>query len=84
MHSKKLKINKLLTQQFSQKRIPEQIIEKAKKAKECPHCGKTQYELVFTKPTIFVEKTEIGEHRLIANYNYEKDLHKFLMMIYLC
>ena len=49
----------------SQKRIPDQIIEKAKKAKECPHCGKTQYELVFTKPTIFVEKTEIGEHRLL-------------------
>ncbi|MDH3501647.1 MAG: DNA-directed RNA polymerase subunit A' [Nitrosopumilus sp.] len=50
---------------ISQKRIPEQIIEKAKKAKECPHCGKTQYELIFTKPTIFVEKTEIGEHRLL-------------------
>ena len=48
---------------ISQKRIPEQIIEKAKKAKESPHCGKTQYELVFTKPTNFVEKTEIGEHR---------------------
>ena len=42
-----------------------EIIEKAKKAKECPHCGKTQFELVFTKPTIFVEKTEIGEHRLL-------------------
>ncbi len=50
---------------ISEKRIPEQIIEKAKKAKECPHCGKTQYELIFTKPTIFVEKTEIGEHRLL-------------------
>ena len=50
---------------ISQKRIPDQIIEKAKKAKECPHCGKTQYELIFTKPTIFVEKTEIGEHRLL-------------------
>ena len=50
---------------ISQKRIPEQILEKAKKAKECPHCGKTQYELIFTKPTIFVEKTEIGEHRLL-------------------
>ena len=50
---------------FSEKRIPEQVIEKAKKAKECPHCGKTQYELIFTKPTIFVEKTEIGEHRLL-------------------
>ncbi len=50
---------------ISQKRIPEQILEKAKKAKECPHCGKTQYELIFTKPTIFIEKTEIGEHRLL-------------------
>jgi len=50
---------------LSQKRIPEQILEKAKKAKECPHCGKTQYELIFTKPTIFIEKTEIGEHRLL-------------------
>ncbi len=49
----------------SQKRIPEQILEKAKKSKECPHCGKTQYELIFTKPTIFIEKTEIGEHRLL-------------------
>lgn len=50
---------------ISQKRIPDQILEKAKKAKECPHCGKTQYELIFTKPTIFIEKTEIGEHRLL-------------------
>ncbi len=50
---------------ISQKRIPEQILEKAKKAKECPHCGKVQYELIFTKPTIFVEKTDIGEHRLL-------------------
>ncbi len=49
----------------SQKRIPERIIEKARKAKECPHCGKAQYDLIFTKPTIFVEKTEIGEHRLL-------------------
>jgi len=50
---------------ISQKHIPEQILDKAKKAKECPHCGKTQYELIFTKPTIFIEKTEIGEHRLL-------------------
>ncbi len=50
---------------ISQRHIPEQILEKAKKAKECPHCGKTQYELIFTKPTIFIEKTEIGEHRLL-------------------
>ena len=65
MYFKKLRISKPAYTLISQKRIPEQIIEKAKKAKECPHCGKTQYELVFTKPTIFVEKTEIGEHRLL-------------------
>jgi DNA-directed RNA polymerase subunit A' len=45
--------------------IKEEIIEKAKKVKICPHCQKEQYDLVFTKPTIFVEKTEIGENRLL-------------------
>jgi len=50
---------------FSQKRIPDLILDKAKKSKECPHCGKGQYELIFTKPTIFIEKTELGENRLL-------------------
>ncbi|MDI1496282.1 MAG: DNA-directed RNA polymerase subunit A' [Cenarchaeum symbiont of Oopsacas minuta] len=50
---------------ISQKHIPEKILEVARKAKECPHCGKVQYELIFTKPTIFIEKTEVGEHRLL-------------------
>ena len=49
----------------SQKRIPDQILEKAKKSKECPHCGKPQYELIFTKPTIFIDKTDLGENRLL-------------------
>lgn len=49
----------------SQKRIPEQIVEKARKSKDCPHCGKAQYELIFTKPTTFVEKSEGEEHRLL-------------------
>ena len=62
---RKIKAREAAYTVISQKRIPEQIIEKAKKAKECPHCGKGQYELIFTKPTIFVEKTEIGEHRLL-------------------
>ncbi len=49
----------------SVKHIPEKIIEKAKRITKCPHCGKTQYELIFTKPTIFIEKTEVGENRLL-------------------
>lgn len=49
----------------SRKRIPEQIIEKARKAEECPHCGKEQYDLIFTKPTTFVEKADDEEHRLL-------------------
>jgi len=61
----KIKTNKASYTVRSQKRIPEQILEKAKKAKECPHCGKSQYELIFTKPTIFIEKTELGENRLL-------------------
>ena len=48
----------------SRKRIPEQIIEKARKAKDCPHCGKKQYDLIFTKPTTFVEKADGEEYRL--------------------
>ena len=50
---------------ISVKHIPDQIIEKAKKEKTCPHCGKSQYDLIFTKPTIFIEKTELGENRLL-------------------
>ena len=61
----KLKSYKASYTVVSQKRIPDQIQEKAKKAKECPHCGKPQYELIFTKPTIFIEKTDLGENRLL-------------------
>ena len=50
---------------ISQKKIPEEIIGKARKSKDCPHCGKQQYELIFTKPTSFAEKTELGEHRML-------------------
>ena len=50
---------------ISIKHIPDEIIERAKKEKTCPHCGKAQYELIFTKPTIFIERTELGENRLL-------------------
>lgn len=45
--------------------IKDEIIERAKKVKDCPHCSKDQYDLIFTKPTIFVEKTDAGENRLL-------------------
>ena len=44
---------------ISIKHIPTEIIERAKKEKTCPHCGKSQYEMIFTKPTIFIERTEL-------------------------
>jgi DNA-directed RNA polymerase subunit A' len=37
-----------------------EIVTKAKKVKLCPHCGKQQYQIEFTKPTIFHEITEEG------------------------
>lgn len=45
--------------------IKDEIIERSKKVKVCPHCSKEQYDLIFTKPTIFVEKTDAGENRLL-------------------
>ncbi len=40
--------------------VAKEIITKAKKIKLCPHCGKQQYQIEFTKPTIFHEITEEG------------------------
>lgn len=40
--------------------VAKEIISKAKKVKLCPHCGKQQYQIEFTKPTIFHEITEEG------------------------
>jgi DNA-directed RNA polymerase subunit A' len=45
--------------------IKDEIIERSKKVKVCPHCNKEQYDLIFTKPTIFVEKADAGENRLL-------------------
>jgi DNA-directed RNA polymerase subunit A' len=55
--------------------IKDEIIERSKKVKICPHCQKEQYELVFTKPTIFVEKTDIGENRLLPITIRERLMH---------
>ena len=40
--------------------IAKEILAKAKKTKTCPHCSRQQYEIEFTKPTIFHEVTEAG------------------------
>jgi DNA-directed RNA polymerase subunit A' len=40
--------------------VAKEITAKAKKVKLCPHCGKQQYQIEFTKPTIFHEITEEG------------------------
>ena len=40
--------------------VAKEIAVKAKKVKLCPHCGKQQYQIEFTKPTIFHEITEEG------------------------
>jgi len=40
--------------------IAKEIVTKAKKVKLCPHCGKQQFQIEFTKPTTFHEITEEG------------------------
>src|SRR5579864_5711184 len=40
--------------------ISREILNKVKKAKECFFCGRGQYEIEFTKPTVFHEITESG------------------------
>jgi DNA-directed RNA polymerase subunit A' len=55
--------------------VKDEIIEKAKKIKVCPHCHREQYDLIFTKPTIFVEKTEAGENRLLPITIRERLVH---------
>lgn len=58
-YRKKLAEKSILTQRFEEENIKE-IITKAKKIKICPHCGKQQYEIELTKPSIFHEITEDG------------------------
>ncbi len=40
--------------------ISREILGKVKKAKQCYFCGRGQYEIEFTKPTVFHEITESG------------------------
>jgi len=72
---KKIKKREAAYTIISQKRIPENILEKARKSKVCPHCGKEQYDLIFTKPTIFIEKSELGENRLLPTTIRERFSH---------
>lgn len=40
--------------------VAKEILAKAKKTKVCPHCGKVQYEIELTNPSMFHEITEGG------------------------
>jgi DNA-directed RNA polymerase subunit A' len=64
-HYKSIRDTKAAYAVITLENIKDDIIERAKKVKACPHCGKEQYDLIFTKPTIFVEKTDAGENRLL-------------------
>ncbi|HXG07571.1 MAG TPA: DNA-directed RNA polymerase subunit A', partial [Nitrososphaera sp.] len=64
-HYKQIRDTKAAYAVITLENIKDEIIERAKKVKVCPHCGKEQYDLIFTKPTIFVEKTDAGENRLL-------------------
>ena len=60
---------------FTIEHIRKEIIEKCKKIKNCSQCGRNQYDIVFTKPTMFVEKTDIGENRLLPITIRERLIH---------
>src|SRR5919201_511008 len=64
-HYKSIRDTKAAYAVITLENIKDEIIERSKKVKVCPHCGKEQYDLIFTKPTIFVEKTDAGENRLL-------------------
>src|SRR2546426_721202 len=64
-HYKSIRDTKAAYAVITLENIKDEIIERSKKVKLCPHCGKDQYDLIFTKPTIFVEKTDAGENRLL-------------------
>src|SRR5215216_1029434 len=64
-HYKSIRDTKAAYAVITLENIKDDIIERAKKVKVCPHCGTEQYDLIFTKPTIFVERTDAGENRLL-------------------
>lgn len=52
--------------------IYKRMLDDAKKGKECPHCGATQYKIEFAKPTSFYEYSEEGAQRLISSMIRER------------
>lgn len=47
--------------------ISREIKSKAKKVRQCPHCGSVKYEIQLVKPTTFYEIREEGPSRLLAS-----------------
>jgi DNA-directed RNA polymerase subunit A' len=48
------------------------ILDQAKKLRECPHCGGRQHKIEFVKPTVFYEHIEEGAQRLTASMIRER------------
>jgi len=48
-------------------KISREIRLKAKKVRQCPHCGSVKYEIQLVKPTTFYEVRDEGPSRLLAS-----------------
>jgi len=48
-------------------KVSREIRVKAKKIRQCPHCGSPKYEIQLVKPTTFYEVREEGPSRLLAS-----------------
>jgi len=60
------------------------VLDQAKKSKECPYCGGRQYKIEFVKPTVFYEHIEEGAQRLTASMirdRFERILNEDLELL---
>jgi DNA-directed RNA polymerase subunit A' len=48
------------------------VLDHAKKSKECPYCGARQHKIEFVKPTVFYEHIEEGAQRLTSSMIRER------------
>ncbi len=65
-YKKGIEDSKYVTSEVLEK-IFREIRLKAKKARQCPHCGSVKYEIQLVKPTTFYEIRDEGPSRLLAS-----------------